>query len=126
MSPAKSQAVPFASSWQAPADSRGRVPTTLLLLPSVQSCDSERVWIPTYFGQAGTLHSRQHFLRRRKSLDRRGQIRVGAADSRNQRSDARQHLLEVDAVKRAHRAFGLAEVEDTAFASGTQHTNDLA
>src|SRR4029077_6429718 len=65
-------------------------------------------------------------FRRGKALDRGWQIRIGAADPGDHGANARQYLLEIDAVERPHCALGLAEVEDAAFAAGSQHTDDLA
>src|SRR5258708_29591854 len=83
-----------------------------LFLATIQPCNSEGVWRPTGLGKAGAFHPLQHFIWRREALDRGGQIDIPAAHARNHISDAWQHVFLVDAVERAHRAPGLAKIQN--------------
>src|SRR5205807_1041153 len=94
--------------------------------PAIQSGDSKGVRRPGGFPEAGAAHPGQHFLRRREAFDGVWEIGVGAANTGKHSTDARQNLLEVEAVQMADDALGFTEVENAALAAGAQHAGDFA
>src|SRR5271169_2848911 len=72
------------------------------------------------------MHAAEHFIGRRKALDRRGQIRIRAAHSRNYCADRGKNFLEVDAVALSDEAAWFSEIENAAFSAGSEHPRNFA
>ena len=68
----------------------------------------------------------QHFGWRWKAFDGIGKVGVWTAHTGNHCADAGKHLLKIKAIKVTNDAFGLAEIEDAALASGTQDAKDFS
>src|SRR5208282_81660 len=78
-------------------------------------------------GEAGLLHERGEFGRRRELGDGAGEIPVRLGVAGNGAADARQNVLEVEAEQSRHRTGGrLGEFENADFPALFEDTRDLA
>src|SRR5208282_1900776 len=92
---------------------------------AVKPRNAKRVRSPPCLAKPSLAHAPEHFIRRRKALDRRGQIGVRASHSRNHRPDCGKNFLEVDAIALSDQAARLSEIEDAAFSAGTEHPRNF-
>src|SRR5580693_9917725 len=104
----------------------GKLPVALLQSPAIQARDPERIGLPVRFREGSAARASEHFFRRGKALDRSRKIRIGPTHSRDHGAHAGEYLLEINAVKLSHDSFGLAEIENAAFATGAQNADDFA
>src|SRR5579872_3139767 len=92
----------------------------------VQACDPERVGRPGRFAKAGFAHPLEHFVRRRKTFHRGGQVGIWPANARDPSADCRQQAFEVDAIELADYATGFTEIKDSALPARTKNSRNLA
>src|SRR6185312_4914096 len=62
-----------------------------LFLSSVESGDPKRVRCPAYLMKAGSLHAREHLLRRRKLLHGGGKVFIRSAHAGKEGADSRKN-----------------------------------
>src|SRR6202521_4171574 len=91
----------------------------------VQTRDAKCVRRPGNLAKSRLMHAPEHFIRRRKALDRGRQICVWTSHSRKQRSDCGKNFLEIDTIAVPDQAARLSEIEDAAFSAGSKHPRNF-
>ena len=76
--------------------------------------------------EADGFHALEHFLWRRKLVDRCGKILIRTTDAGNHCPNLRQHLAEVEAIEFAQQAAGLAEIQYANFTLRLEDAEDFA
>src|SRR5579863_2092488 len=94
---------------------------------AVQQNASEVPGLELHFPETASLHQRGQVVRRGKSSDGSGKIRIGFAVARDRSADARKNLPKIKSKERGERTGSrLRKFEDSHFATRLQNARELA
>src|SRR6185437_1832974 len=79
-----------------------------------------------YLMKAGSLHAREHLLRRRKLLHGGGKVFIRSAHAGKEGADSRKNFTEIEAIELPHEPTGFTEIKYSDLSLWLEHAEDLA